>query len=81
VARQNEPDVRDPRALSPRERQVAAFIALGHANKYVAYALGLSPSAVALHLRTAMHKLGVDSRARLIELFAALGAAAPTPES
>jgi DNA-binding CsgD family transcriptional regulator len=80
VARQNEPDVRDPRALSPRERQVAAFVALGRSNKYVAYALGLSPSAVALHLKNAMRKLGLPSRTRLVEVFAAVGAAA-TPQS
>jgi len=65
VARRNEPDVRDPRALSPRERQVAAFAALGHSNKLIAYTLGLSASTIATHLAAAMRKLAVRSRVEL----------------
>ena len=46
VAHPNAPDARDPRALTPRERQVAAFVALGHSNKLIAYELGISTSTV-----------------------------------
>jgi len=70
IAHKNDPDVRDPRALSPRERQVAAFAALGHPQKLVAYELGLEPPTVAGHLRTAMSKLGARTRADLSRLLA-----------
>jgi DNA-binding NarL/FixJ family response regulator len=66
VAHRNEPDVRDPRALSKRERQVVAFAATGHSNKLIGYELGVSPSSVAKHLGVAARKLGVRSRAELV---------------
>jgi DNA-binding CsgD family transcriptional regulator len=68
LARRNEPRVRDVRALTPRERDVAAFVARGHSNKYVAYALGLAAATVAAHLASALAKLGVGSRRELIAL-------------
>ncbi len=67
LARRNEPGVREPKALTPRERSVAAFAVMGHQNKFIAYLLGLSPSAVASHLASAERKLGVTSRAELVE--------------
>lgn len=70
LARRNTPGVREPRALTPRERDVLAFAALGHANKYVAYLLGLRPSTVAAHLASGQRKLGLRSRAELIRMFA-----------
>jgi DNA-binding CsgD family transcriptional regulator len=66
VARQNEPEVRDPRELSARERQVAGFAALGRTNKFIAYTLGISTSAVAFHLRNAARKLAVSTRTELV---------------
>jgi DNA-binding CsgD family transcriptional regulator len=74
VARQNAPDVHDPRQLSLRERQVAGFVAMGRSNKFTAYTLGLSPSTIALHLGSAMRKLGCHSRAELAGTLARLGA-------
>ncbi len=62
VARPNEPDAPDPRALTPRERQVAGFAALGQSNKLIAYELGISPSTVGVLLARAAKKLGVKSR-------------------
>lgn len=76
LARRNAPGVRDPKALSARERAVLAFVAMGHPNKLVAYQLGLSPSAVSAHLRSAQRKLGVTSRAELVHVFASLVRAA-----
>jgi DNA-binding CsgD family transcriptional regulator len=73
VAHRNEPDVRDPRALTPREKQVATHAALGYSNKLIAYALGLSSSTVGLHLSRANRKLGVSSRAELVRLVAGFG--------
>jgi DNA-binding CsgD family transcriptional regulator len=72
VARENSPSVPDPRALTLRERQVVAFAALGYTNKLVAYSLGISPSMVSSHLKSAMNKLGLRSRVELVETFAAL---------
>jgi DNA-binding CsgD family transcriptional regulator len=67
VARKNAVALEDAPALSPRERQVAAFAALGHSNKYIAYELGIGVSAVAMRLKSAMKKLGITHRAELIQ--------------
>lgn len=69
VARRNDPAIPWPSTLSKRERQVAAFAALGHTNKRIAYTLGLSPSTISSHLRSAMRRLGVVSTQALAELF------------
>jgi DNA-binding CsgD family transcriptional regulator len=71
LARRNPPGVPDPKALSPRERDVLALAALGHSNKYVGYMLGLAPSTVAGHLAVAQRKLGLRSRSELIGIFGA----------
>jgi DNA-binding CsgD family transcriptional regulator len=70
LARRNTPGLREPRALTPRERDVLAYAALGHANKYIAYLLGLRPSTVAAHLASGQRKLDLRSRAELIRMFA-----------
>ncbi len=72
VARRNAPGVRDPKALTLAERSVLAFAAMGYQNKYIAYSLGYSPTAVVTRLRSAQRKLGLASRAELIAWFAAL---------
>jgi FixJ family two-component response regulator len=54
VARRNDPQVTDPRALNMRERQVLAYVAIGHPAKLIGYALGVSPSSVSMTRRTAM---------------------------
>ena len=65
VARRNDPETRVGPGLTWRERQVTAFAGFGHSNKLIAYTLGLSQSSVETHLRRAMRKLGVSSRATL----------------
>jgi DNA-binding CsgD family transcriptional regulator len=70
VARRNEPDVRDPRALTLRERNVLAYAAMGHPLKLIAYSLGLSLSTVSVNRRTAMRKLGLQHHADIVALFA-----------
>jgi DNA-binding CsgD family transcriptional regulator len=72
LARRNEPSVRDPAALTSRERSVLAFAAMGHQNKYIAYLLGLHGSTVSMCLDAAQRKLKIDSRSELIRLFAPL---------
>jgi DNA-binding NarL/FixJ family response regulator len=56
--------------LSARERQVLAFAALGHANKLIAYELGLPESTVSSALRSIARKLGARSRLELVRMFA-----------
>lgn len=68
VARRNDPELRRARALTRRERQVLAFLGQGHANKLIAYELGLPVSTVAGHLAAAARKLGVRTRVELARL-------------
>jgi DNA-binding CsgD family transcriptional regulator len=73
LARKNAPQARDPRALTEAEGAVVAFLAMGHAEKYVAYLLGVAASTVASHFASARRKLRVRSRQELITLFSPLG--------
>jgi DNA-binding CsgD family transcriptional regulator len=58
LAFRNDPKVARSRSLTPRERQVVTYSAMGRSNKLIAYELGLSPSTVAKHLERARQKLG-----------------------
>lgn len=69
VAHRNAPNLRDPRGLKPRERQVVALTALGHSLKLIAYELGLSTSRVWTIRARAMRKLGLRSVVELAQLF------------
>jgi DNA-binding CsgD family transcriptional regulator len=72
VARVNEPPLkRQAASLSTREEQVASLVGRGHSNKLIAYDLGIKEGSVAGYLSSAMRKLGVQSRAEVIRLFAA----------
>ncbi len=62
----------DPKALTEQERASLAFAAMGHQDKYIGYLLGLAASTVSGHLRSAERKLGLASRAELIQRFAPL---------
>jgi DNA-binding NarL/FixJ family response regulator len=79
LAHRNSPGMRDPKALTQRERSVAELAAMGHQNKFIAYELGLSASGVGGHLRSAERKLGVASPAELIRLLAPLVAGRTAP--
>ncbi|HLK36479.1 MAG TPA: LuxR C-terminal-related transcriptional regulator [Polyangiaceae bacterium] len=57
VAHRNDARVPDPRGLTLRERQILAYSRLGHSNKAIAYALGLSISTISTHLARARAKL------------------------
>ncbi len=65
IAARNAPCVTRPLCLTPRERQVATLAAAGHANKLIAYDLGIAEGTVATTLTRAMQKLGVRSRTKL----------------
>jgi DNA-binding NarL/FixJ family response regulator len=56
-------------ALSKGEWRVAGYAAMGYASKTIAFNLGIGWSTVAERLRSAMTKLGISSRAELIQLF------------
>jgi DNA-binding CsgD family transcriptional regulator len=66
VLRPCAPHERD--ALTVRERDVLASVALGHANKRIALDLGVSESTVSAALRSAARKLGVRSRVELARI-------------
>jgi DNA-binding CsgD family transcriptional regulator len=70
VARRNDLAASEA-ALSDRERQVAAYLALGHSNKHVAYQLGVGPSTVSSYARRIAKKLGAGSRVELVTRCAA----------
>ncbi len=52
--------------LTVREREVVALIALGHDTNRAAEELFISPETVRTHVRNAMAKLGVHTRAQLV---------------
>jgi DNA-binding CsgD family transcriptional regulator len=69
LARRNPPGTIDFLALTTRERQVAALLALGHSQKLLAYELGLASATVSETARSALRKLGVASRSELLRLY------------
>ncbi len=73
IARANAPQVRDPRALTPLERRVVAYVALGNSNKLIAYSLGMSESSVGMRLSAALAKLGFENRTALASFVSLLG--------
>ena len=66
LALPNPPGVIDPRALTERESQVAAYAAIGESHKIIGYRLGISRVRVTNHLRSVMGKLGVKTHAELV---------------
>ena len=68
VARRNDP--RGP-ALTSRERTLVAWAARGLSNSEIAGETGLSQATIAAHLANAAQKLGVASRAALVNAAAA----------
>jgi DNA-binding NarL/FixJ family response regulator len=52
-------------SLSPREREVAALVALGLTNRQVAAELAISPATVERHVANILVKLGGRSRAQV----------------
>jgi len=63
----NEPTVNDPRGLTKQEAQVVSLITAGQTSKLIAYQLGLSQARVSVLVSSAMHKLGVRTRAQLVK--------------
>ena len=66
VACENPPGVLDPRGLTRLEATVAEWARRGHAQKQIAYELGLSAGTVAGIISRVGRKLGVSRRAALV---------------
>jgi DNA-binding CsgD family transcriptional regulator len=78
VARPNEPTRVGLHALDPWEEKVVSLAVLGHSSKLIAYELGVSEGKVSRLTASALAKLGLRSRAELVEIHGALvGAATP----
>jgi two-component system, LuxR family, response regulator FixJ len=54
--------------LSPRERQILEALTLGHANKVIAYDLGISERTVEVHRARMMRQLGVHHLSEALRL-------------
>jgi two-component system nitrate/nitrite response regulator NarL len=52
----------DSEKLSPREREILAFVARGQSNKEIARALDLAESTVKIHVQSILRKLNLTSR-------------------
>jgi len=74
IVLENQPGVRDPRALTARERHVVDLVAHGRSNKHIADELDVSLGTVAKLLQRALDKLGLKSRHELIWVQQRLGA-------
>lgn len=59
-------------SLTPREREVMAFVVDGKANKVIAIDLGLSERTVEIHRANVMEKMGARSVAHLVKMHLSL---------
>ena len=66
LAHPNPPHLKDPRGLTERESQICAYVSLGETNKLISYRLGINQSKISSTLRSAMRKLGVQTRPQLV---------------
>ena len=73
VACENAVQAPDFERLTQREVQVVAYASLGHANKLIAYELGIATSTVGVLLSRAMARLGLRSRKALVAAYLARG--------
>ena len=73
----NPPEARSIRGLTRPERTAIGYVIAGTSNKVAAYALGLTESAYSRTAHRAMRKLGVRTRAALIELAGRFGSGSP----
>lgn len=65
--------------LTPREHEVLEALLCGHANKVIAYELGISPRTVEIHRARVMAKMEAKSLPHLIRMALAAGVTSPIP--
>ena len=65
-------------SLTPREAQVLEHLVAGHANKVIAYELGISPRTIEIHRAHVMEKMQARSLSDLVRM--AIEAGVRTPE-
>jgi DNA-binding CsgD family transcriptional regulator len=78
LAHPNPPRLKDPRGLNEIENQVCTYASLGESNKLISYRLGVSQTKVSTALRSAMRKLGIQTRAQLVEKLGPFPRTVPT---
>jgi DNA-binding NarL/FixJ family response regulator len=61
------------RALSPREAEIARFVAAGLSNKQIARKASIAEGTVKIHLHKAYRKLGIANRAALAVMVSQAG--------
>jgi DNA-binding NarL/FixJ family response regulator len=64
----NQPEVPDPRSLSPQERIVVRYVVLGSSNKEIAFSLGLPLESVETAVSRILRKLRCRRRSDLVAL-------------
>jgi PAS domain S-box-containing protein len=74
-----KPSEADPAALTRREREVVTLIALGEDTAGISAELTITPATARTHVRNAMRKLGVRTRAQLVAVSLASGAIVALP--
>lgn len=57
--------------LTPRQRDVLRYLAMGYANKVIARKLSISESTVKVHIRAIMEQVGVTNRTQIVAHFLA----------
>jgi DNA-binding NarL/FixJ family response regulator len=72
-----DPRVGAEASLTSREREVCTLLAAGLSGEEIGQKLFLSPETVRTHIRNAMHRLGVKTRAQLIAQAIATGEITP----
>jgi DNA-binding CsgD family transcriptional regulator len=65
----SEEEFFDAYQISPREREIAAFLLRGYKNQHIAETLCISVTTVKTHIRNMYPKFGVTSRYELLVLF------------
>jgi LuxR family transcriptional regulator, quorum-sensing system regulator BjaR1 len=63
----------DIRRLTPREREIISWVALGKPDWQIGRILMISPKTVNYHVETAKRKLGATTRGQAVAIAAGLG--------